>query len=376
MKLKLAMVSSFPERPGVITGGVEGVAHCLIEGLKSVAELEIHVVAPCVTRGAGTETRDGITIHWLEQSRLPAFLSYWSLFRQRIHRCLEEIGPDITHFQGISGWALGYAKPYVLTVHGIYEKDILYKDEAFVRLRAAVIGAVERLGRKRSEHTILISPYVLDEIGDQLPGNKVHIENPVTQEFFEVQRAVAQPRLLFVGRICHRKNVHGLLRLFARVHRTVPRATLHIAGLPESAEYERECRTFVYRQGLERAVTFLGNVPRAQLLEELAQASCLALISLQETAPMIVEEAMAAGVPVFVSRICGLPYMVEEGVTGHLVDPEAEAENVPLLAGLLQDAKANAAMGERCRAVARARFHAQSVAMKTLELYRQALGLG
>jgi glycosyltransferase involved in cell wall biosynthesis len=373
VKLKLAMVSPFPEQPGVITGGVEAVAHCLIEGLRSVEEMEIHVVAPCLSRLPGVETRDGVTIHWLKLSRIPAFLSYWSLFRKDIHRCLEVLQPDLTHFQGVSGWMLNYRKPAVLTVHGIYEKDILYSDKPFASLRGAVIGQVERRGRRKSRHTVLINPYVLDEIGCQLPGNNVLIENPVTDDFFEVRRAIAEPRLLFAGRICQRKNVHGLLRLFARVHREIPAATLHIAGLPESAAYDRECRTIVSDHGLGDAVSFLGNISRRQLLTELSQASSLVLISWQDTAPMIVEEAMAAGVPVVVSRNCGLPYMVEEGITGHLVDPEAEESNAELLTRLLQDPKVIGAMGARGREAAKARFHAKGVALKTLRLYREIL---
>lgn len=373
MKLKVALVSAFPEKAGVITGGVEGVAHCLVEGLKSVADLELHVVAPGSARTSGVELRDGVTIHWQAPSRIPAFLSYWSSFRHRIHRCLDGIAPDIAHFQGVSGWLLNYRKPCVLTIHGLYEKDILYRDEPFVRTRGAVIGAVERLGRRKSRNTILISPYVLDEIGDQLPGNNVHIENPVTAEFFELERAVTAPRLLFVGRICQRKNVHGLISLFARVHREVPGATLRVVGLPESAEYERQCKTQVAALGLEQAVSFPGNLPRKELLRELALASCLVLISFQETAPMIVEEAMAAGVPVMVTGVCGLPYMVQDGVTGYLVDPQDEAANAALLVRLLRDREANSAMGARCRETARARFHAESVARKTLELYRQVI---
>jgi glycosyltransferase involved in cell wall biosynthesis len=374
MSLKVAMIGPFPERKGVITGGVEGVVHCLAVGLRRVADIELHIVAPSFHRPTRLEERDGITIHWLKMS-FPPFLTNWSLFRWRLHKELTSISPDIAHFQGGASWIIGYRKPCVLTIHGIYERDLLYGGGYFLALRRRVIGIVERLGRQHSPHTIVISPYVLDQIGDQVFGQHWHIENPVTHEFFEVEREMAGQRIFFVGRICQRKNVDGLLRAFAEVRKKVPQATLHIAGTAESTEYERACRRFVSENSLSEAVKFLGNINREELLRELGEAACLALVSHQETAPLVVEEAMAAGVPVLASRICGLPYMVAEGRTGYLVERNAEGEIADRLIKLLENAESNRDMGKLCRQVARERFHADVVAEKTLAVYRHILKL-
>src|SRR5512138_384493 len=177
MKFKLAIVSVYPEKPGIITGGVEGVTHCLIAGMKRIADLEIHVVAPAYNRDPGLEQRDGVTIHWLKIGAVPAFLANFSTLRRRIHRRLAAICPDITHFQGTASWLLDYRRPYLFTVHGIYERDLIYRKGPVLALRRAVIGCTEAMGRRRSPHTILISPYVLDEIGDQVAGRHWHIEN-------------------------------------------------------------------------------------------------------------------------------------------------------------------------------------------------------
>jgi glycosyltransferase involved in cell wall biosynthesis len=262
----------------------------------------------------------------------------------------------------------------VLTIHGINEKDLLYNERCLSWLRRKVVAFSERLGREYSTNTILISPYVVDEIGNQLRGRRWHIENPVTQPFFEVERERVGKRILFVGRICRRKNVDGLLRAFSKVLEVLPDATIHIAGTSESTEYEEACRSFVSEKRISDGVKFLGNVNRVELLRELREAACLALISHQETAPLIVEEAMAAGIPVVASRICGLPYMVEEGGTGYLVDQMNEGEIVSRLINLLEDTETNRVMGERCRQVALERFHADTVAKKTLAVYCDILG--
>lgn len=374
MPLKVAMISAFPERPGIVTGGVEGVAYCLGIGLRRIADIDLHIVSPAFHRPEGIEDRDGITIHWLKIP-FPPFLTNWSLYRRLIHRHLAILQPDIAHFQGVASWLLGYQGSCVLTIHGIYERDLLYSGGRFIGIRRRVVAFSERLGRQRSPNTIVINPYVMDEIGDQIRGQHWHIENPVTHTFFEGERAQVGQRVLFIGRICKRKNVDGLLRAFAEARKTVPEATLHIAGTAESQEYENSCRRYVAERGLLDAVKFLGNVDREKLLQQIREAACLVLVSHQETAPMIVEEAMAVGVPVLVSRICGLPYMVEEGKTGYLVDQMNEGEIVGRLVNLLEDGEGNRSMGERCRQVARERFHADRVAEKTMAVYREILGI-
>nr|WP_281722554.1 glycosyltransferase family 4 protein [Nitrosomonas nitrosa] len=372
--MRLAIVTPFPEERQLVRGGVEGVAHCLVAGLMGVVDLDIHIVAPCSRRPQGIERRDGITIHWIWKGRMPGFIGYWSSLRRSIHRRLMDIEPHLTHFQGMAGWTLGYGAPYVFTVHGIAERDILYSGAPLVSLRKAVIGYVERLGRTAAPHTILISPYVAQEIGNHIKGKVWCIENPVTHEFFDLERACDEPVILYVGRVSERKNVEGLLGAFAEIRKSCAGATLRIAGEPDDMKYFQRCMAIVQRSGLDSAVKFLGAVDRPSLLRELSRAACLALISKQETAPMIVEEAMAAGVPVVASRICGLPYMVEDGETGYLVDPASNREIVRALTEIITSQSLASRMGQRARGIALNRFHANAVAAKTLVVYREAMG--
>ena len=76
------------------------------------------------------------------------------------------------------------------------------------------------------------------------------------------------------------------------------------------------------RLGLEQHVVFLGSVSVENPLEHLAQSYVMALSPLQETALLNIAEAIAAGLPVFASDICGIPRMTKNGVTGVLVDPQ------------------------------------------------------
>ncbi len=367
------MVTAFPQTPGLQTGGIETVAFNLADRLSSLTEIEVHIVAPTNIHMPSPERRGQLTIHWISNSRLPGFLDYWTIFRWRTHRLLRIINPDITHFQGLAGWTLGYSKPHVLTIHGIAEEDVMYKGGPFLKLRRHILAQIERQGRKRTPHVIIINPYVVTQIGDQLVGTLWEIENPIAEEFFSVTASQLSPRILYIGRISSLKNIEGLLRSFALVHITNSSATLRLAGAPETSEYMQKCTNLIEELGIRSSVSFLGSLKRAALLSELEQARCLVLVTKQENSPMVIAEAMAAGVPVIASRICGIPHMVKDGETGFLVDPGNVQEIATKLKLFLDNPLLAKKMGQLSKTVAATRFHSSKVAESTLAVYKNIL---
>jgi glycosyltransferase involved in cell wall biosynthesis len=371
--MKIAMVSPFPHQKNLFSGGVEAAASVLAYGLIAVGKVEIHVIAPRAGCSVVIEERDSMTVHWLPTGRLPGFIGYWTLFRRSVHNLLRKICPDITHFQAMAGWTLGYDGPYVLTIHGIAERDMSYQRGVSVRLRKAIIAYVERVGRMKSQHTILISPYVLDQLSSQIPGKRYFIENPVDSDAFDVKRTCQDGRVLFVGRVNKRKNVDSLIAAFALVKGMYAQATLRIVGETDNASYLDRCKQLVDVHGLHGSVHFIGKADRTMVLNELSQAACLVLVSKQETAPIIVEEAMAAQVPIVASKLCGLPYLIEDARTGFLVDPAISQQIAEKIKLVLSNANIASAMGKRAREIALARFHPHAVARRTLELYHEVL---
>lgn len=78
-----------------------------------------------------------------------------------------------------------------------------------------------------------------------------------------------------------------------------------------------DMRAAVTAEGLSDYVLFLP--PSEEIAELLAVADLLVLPSLHEGMPLVVLEAMSAGVPVLATRVCGNDEIVVDGATGRLV---------------------------------------------------------
>lgn len=166
------------------------------------------------------------------------------------------------------------------------------------------------------------------------------------------QRLPEPGYLLFVGRLRIRKGVEVLLEAL----RGLPGARLLIAGDGEHREaLERKAAEL----GLGPAAVFLGRCGPARVRGLLAGAAALVVPSTYEGMPLVVLEAMEAGLPVVASRVSGIPEVVVDGETGWLVPPEDPRR--------LADA-----LGEVLAAPAEARMRGEAGRRRVDECFRPA----
>jgi glycosyltransferase involved in cell wall biosynthesis len=120
--------------------------------------------------------------------------------------------------------------------------------------------------------------------------------------------------LVFAGRLGPQKALAVALQALV----DVPDVTLAVAGDgPERSALERR----VGELGLDGRVSFLGSVPRAQVLRLFRAADAAVLPSAWENFPHTVVEALAVGCPVIASAVGGVPEVVRDGENGLLVPP-------------------------------------------------------
>ena len=123
------------------------------------------------------------------------------------------------------------------------------------------------------------------------------------------------PLVIFVGRISAEKSVDRCVPIVEEVRKRVPNARLAFVG--EGPLYDE------LRANPPAWATFTGYLSGADLSAAYASGDVLLFPSTTETLGFAALEAFASGVPVVAANAGGLPFVVADGDTGVLVDPEA-----------------------------------------------------
>ena len=134
----------------------------------------------------------------------------------------------------------------------------------------------------------------------------------------------------YLGRIGEEKNVPLLLEAFIEAAASRPIALLLIGDGPAREEAEARVR----KAGLEDRVRFAGLVPYADVPDVLAACDVFVTASVTEVHPLVVMEAMAAGLPALGIASPGISDTIRHGSSGLLCDedPHQLAANIAAVA--------------------------------------------
>lgn len=134
--------------------------------------------------------------------------------------------------------------------------------------------------------------------------------------------------LCYVGRVSHEKNIAYLLSEFASLvkrceHSASPVPKLLIVGDGTEMTY---ARNFVQRHGLAERIVLTGPKDYELIPHYVALSDAFITGSVSEVHPLVVIEALAAGLPVVAVASPGISDTVEQGKSGLLADsPEPHA---------------------------------------------------
>lgn len=230
-----------------------------------------------------------------------------------------------------------------------------WSEIAFRWLKAPLQVALGRLTARLARVVLAPSAATAAEVErDYLAGGVVGVAVvpnvtgglPVAVEGGEEGEPEAPGYLLFVGRLRIRKGVEVLLEAMASLAESHPEARLLIAG---DGEHRAALEARVAALGLGGTVRFLGRASAGRVRALLGGARALVVPSIYEGMPLVVLEAMAAGVPVVASRVSGIPEVVSDPETGWLVPPEDPSSLARALAEALAGEAAARRRGEAGR---------------------------
>ncbi|MFC0329347.1 glycosyltransferase family 4 protein [Paenibacillus sepulcri] len=183
--------------------------------------------------------------------------------------------------------------------------------------------------------------------------------------------------ILFMGRLIPMKGVHHLLRMMPELVRQHPSALLVIVGgafygSTRQTSYVRE----LHRMGkhLRGHVQFIPYVPYSEVPDWFLSADVAVVPSgNREAFGLVNVEAMSCGLPVVATRAGGIKEIIEDGVTGFLVEPsEVEQQMRDRLLTLLRNDHLRMAMGVRSRDRVEQHFTWRHSAARWLELLNES----
>jgi glycosyltransferase involved in cell wall biosynthesis len=256
--------------------------------------------------------------------------------------------------------------PYVVTVHGadVYQhfllgggverraKDVLAHADAVMANSSAVVGllagviAPERLTVVLNGTTGLGRE--VEPAADYLPG---------------------EPLVLTVGYLIERKGLRELIAAVGRLRRDGRRVNLAIVG---DGPLRGALAAQAEADGVADAVHFLGRVPHERVLALMARADVFALPSWDEAFGLVYTEAMAQSTPIIAGKGEGPEDFIEDRVSGYLAPVRDAGALAGIIARVLDDPVAAAAVGAAGKAAALALTWERNARL-TLGVYEKVL---
>ena len=294
--------------------------------------------------------------------RLALPMAGWQMLSRSIapyERLLAGRRPAVIHAHfGIEGvYALPLAErlgvPLVTTFHGF---DATLSTAGFFASPAwAWYPLLRRRLARRGDLFLCASHFIRERLLAQgFPPERTRVHYIGVDSGAITPRAAEEeePVILHVARLVEVKGTEFLIRGFAMIALTHPRARLVLIGDgPLRGRLERLAREC----GIAERVVFLGALPHAGVLGWMRRAALLALPSVRtgsgrvEGLGMVVLEAAATGVPAIGSDLGGIRETIVDGETGFLVPEREPAALAARMGELLADVGLRHRMGVAAR---------------------------
>jgi len=357
----------------------------LSKALAATEDIDLHIVVESTLVASDQIVRqDGITFHVVKSSvpilncGYPPFfpvdvLTGFAPIVHKLLRRLRALQPDLVHAHGTEGpYALAGIRsrvPCLVSIQGVISE--YFKTNPCFRFR--VVRHYEQSTVRRAHFFTCRTDFDTGFVRSQNPEARIFtIHEAMNPAYFRHDwHVAASETVMFVGSLVPRKGLPVLLEALTLVKQRRPQVTLIVVGASgrEADGPLEQCQ----RLGITANVTFYGFQPAEEIAKLHLQSQVFVLPSQNENSPNALAEAMVSGLPVIATRVGGIPSLVEDGQTGLLVpwgDPRSLAEKIEWL---LAHPEERERLGNNARRVARARHAPETVAVETVQAYKEIL---
>ncbi|MHB9029227.1 MAG: glycosyltransferase, partial [Candidatus Latescibacterota bacterium] len=322
------------------------------------------------------------------RKRVMALSPFMFFFAERAFlKLVREKKPEVLH----AHWILpnGFIAGKVSKATGIPLLIQLHGSDVFTAEKNPLFRRMARFAAKQAAYIVSPSPDLRDRLGALgIDTGKIGIvPNTVESDFCAgvSDRDVSELRVrlgvpgenrivLAMGRMVHVKGFDHLLEAFARVAGEYTDVTLVLAG---GGVLFDDMRRRADELGLGARVIMPGPVTREEVPGYFRMADVFVVPSVKHESgavdglPVVIPEAMAAGLPIIASEVGGIPVLVRNDCNGILIpqrDPKALAA---AMRRLLADTGLCRSYGDRARNIVECSVNYNAVAEHFDRLYRE-----
>jgi starch synthase len=373
------------EYPPDVYGGAGVHVDFLVRELRRLIDVDVHCMG---------SPREGAQAHSENDPRLEGANAALRIFSADLSMTAAAGDVELVHshtwYANLAGhWSkLLYDVPHVVTAHSLEPQRPWKAEQLGGGYRLS--SWAERTAYEAADAVIAVSHGMRADVLTSYPtldAARVHvIHNGIDSGFYRPDPAtdvlerlgvdLDLPYVAFVGRITRQKGVPHLLRAGLLLDPQIQLVLLAGAADTPDLKAETDEAVDVLRASRQGVFVVSEMLPREDVRQVLTHALAFCCPSVYEPLGIVNLEAMACGIPVVASRVGGIPEVVDEGVTGLLVDYTPEdpagferrfAAAVDLLAA---DPEGASAMGAAGRARAVQLFGWDAVARQTVDLYQ------
>jgi len=286
---------------------------------------------------------------------------------------INAFNPDILHIQGEHPWfnlTLPFLRrryPLVTTIHDvvlhigdsrsrkipsfIHKLSIIYANQIIVHGEKLKKDMMEK--SNKSVSNVHVVPRGVNSIYRRFLKSKVKEEDHL---------------ILFFGRIWEYKGLRYLIEAEPLITEKVPTAKIVIAGKGE--DFRKYQEMMVHK---EKFIIYNQFIPKEMVSELFQRASIVVFPYIEASQSGVVPLAYAFKKPVVVTDVGSIPEVVDDGKTGYIVPPKDPKKLAEAVIDLLEDKEKRRKMGENGYKKTEEELSWDSIAVKTIEVYKKAL---
>lgn len=177
--------------------------------------------------------------------------------------------------------------------------------------------------------------------------------------------------VLFLSRISWKKGLDTLIPSFAEVIKKKPKTILVIAGGDDEG-YGKTAKELIMEWKLENKIIFTGQILGDDKIAAYRESDVFVLPSYSENFGQVVVEAMAAGLPVVITKNVGVAPSVERAGAGIVIEKD-EKQLTEAILKILENPQLAKKMGEQGKKLVETEFSWPEIAEKFAAEYEKLI---